>query len=261
MRFKRLKHLVGGYILESTAALQASLLQNTINQKDYHPFIFFGRGRSGSTLLVEMLNAHPSVTCLGEILRYRTFAPVKYIDNCLNACGSDHRGFKLLSYQVKTLCSPNKQASIRRWLEDNNVTIFHLHRENTLNHAISNIYANRRNVYHSTNKQAKRHNSIHIAPDELLKWMDGSLRLLDFEKEFLDGLKYMNIIYERDLSDAEDQHKTYSAILEQLKLPHHEYTTKLKKVTPPDLKHLIINYAEIEQTLTNTAFEKYLPSK
>lgn len=252
-----LKHALGGHLLEARAFFEAIATRNDPDSPPSY-FVFFGRGRSGSTLLVELLDGHPQIACLGEILRFRTFAPASYIRNCMKTCDAPRRGFKLLSYQVRTLCSPARQSAIRDWMEENRVTVFHLRRENLLRHAVSNIYAERRGAYHSTDKGAATRQSIHIEPEELLRWMDGSKALLEFELGFLEGLDRFEIVYEKHLSDAERQQQTYSEILAKLDLPHHPSSTTLKKVTPPDLRQLIENFSEIERALSGTAHEQHL---
>lgn len=252
-----LKHALGGHLLETRAFFKSIATRNDAGLPPAY-FIFFGRGRSGSTLLVELLDRHPQIACLGEILRFRTFAPASYIRNCMKTCAAPRRGFKLLSYQVRTLCSPAQQSSIREWMEENRVTVFHLRRENLLRHAVSNIYAARRGAYHSTDKRAARRQSIRIEPEELLHWMDGSKALLEFELAFLEGLDRFEIIYEKHLSDAERQRETYSEILAKLDLPHYPSSTTLKKVTPPDLRELIENFSEIERALSGTVHEQHL---
>ncbi len=42
-------------------------------------FIIFGQGRSGSTLLKQLLDSHPEITCEGELLNVED----KYVTNPL----------------------------------------------------------------------------------------------------------------------------------------------------------------------------------
>ncbi len=257
---KSLQHKFGGYLLEGNAIVQTFLSEQGKHNQGAVQFVLFGRGRSGSTLVVEMLDAHPLATCLGEILRYPTIAPIPYIQNRLSVCPTPVRGFKLLSYQVKELCSVRKQQAIRRWLMDNKATIFHLRRDNLLNHAVSNIYAARRGAYHSTDQHADKHQAILIEPDELLRWMDGSRSLLEFEMALLDGLERTDLVYERDLATPEAQTETHSRLLNALRLPTHDYRSTLKKVTPPDLRLLISNFDAIAEALRGTPYEQFLPN-
>jgi hypothetical protein len=87
--------------------------------------------------------------------------------------------------------------------------------------------------------------------------MDGSLRLLDFERHFLDGLDTFEIVYERDLEDAGAQVRTNRAILDYLGLEHQDFTVGLEKVTPRDYEELISNWAEIKRHFKGAQFESY----
>jgi LPS sulfotransferase NodH len=238
---QRTKRVFGGHALEASAAIRA-LFARPAGQAE-RLFMVFGRGRSGSTLLVNMLDAHPEVTCLGEILRYRTFFPVPYITNALSALPTPCRGFKLLSYQLRS----------------NEVRVIHMRRDNLFSHAVSNIYATRRGAYHSTDRQARAHRRIHIDPGEIRSWMDGSRALLMFEREFLADMAPLEVVYERDLEDAARQAGTYAAAIDYLGLAAHPPVVTLEKVTPRDYPALISNYAEIRRALQGTEYAAYLP--
>lgn len=255
--YPTIKRNLGGSVLEARAMLRRLTDGSGVAVEERRPFILFGRGRTGSTVLVQMLDSHPDVTCLGEILRFRTLAPVTYINNSLASLKTRHQGFKLLSYQVRTLCSPANQRRIRDWILENDAKIVHLHRDSLLEHAISNIYAVRRRVYHSTDRKSAQHKPIHIEPAELAERMDGSLQLLDFERQFLDGLPTLEIVYERDLEDAASQRRTYEAILDYLGLEPQRFEVGLEKVTPRNYEELISNWAEIKRHFEGTAFERY----
>lgn len=258
-----LKTRLGGHLLEGRAALRAIPHRLKNNPRPGKLFVLFGRGRSGSTLLVKMLDAHPDVTCLNEILRYKTFAPTAYFDNVLAPVDTACAGFKLLSYQVRRYNSQRKRNNIREWLTSKEVTIFHLKRRNLFNHAISNIYARRRAVFHSTDQNAGQHATVHIEPGELMAWMSGSETLLAFEDDFLAGLETREIVYERDLEDAAKQTTTFHRLREALSLKDVDVDidVSLKKVTPPNYRRLISNFAEIEAALRGTGFERYLPDR
>ena len=51
----------------------------TSSRKPPTKFVIFGRGRSGSTLLVSLLNSNPDIHCDGEILSRKKLFPEKVI--------------------------------------------------------------------------------------------------------------------------------------------------------------------------------------
>ncbi len=250
-----LQHKFGGYLLEANAGIRTALSRDVPAKRK---FVLFGRGRSGSTLLQTMLDSHSKIDCQGEILRYRTLQPLPYVQNTMHRSTAPVRGFKLLSYQLRDLCSTKNQFRFRDWLEINNVSVVHLQRTNLFRHALSNLYARQRQAYHSTDKKAEAHATIHIDVDELINWMEGSKTLLDYELEFLDGLPRHEVIYENDLATPEAQTATYNAITKSLGLEPEPIQVQLKKITPKDLSQIATNHEEIHARLKKTEYGIFL---
>lgn len=253
----RFKRALGGPLLEASAALRAA--RHPPADPGWRPFVVFGRGRSGSTLLVQMLEAHPELSCLGEILRYPPLSPVRYVENRLRALPTPRRGFKLLSYQVRGLRTAADRAAIRVWLVDRDARVIRLRRENLFDHAVSNIYAARRGAYHSTDRRAGRHLRLRIEVAELRGWMEGSAALLSFEDDFLGDLPRLELGYERDLATGAARSAAFRAVADYLGVPHLDVQPSLQRVTPRDYRDLILNYREIEAGLGGTDLARYLP--
>lgn len=110
-------------------------------------FAIFGRGRSGSTVLTSLLNAHRHISCEGEILHDRVFFPRLHIDWCASRCQSEVYGFKLLSYQLRDVQPIGNPARFLRSLYDGGYQFIYLTRRNLLFHALSNLNA-RQNKFH-----------------------------------------------------------------------------------------------------------------
>jgi hypothetical protein len=257
LRLAGFKRAFGGPLLEAAAATRA--LTRKGGRRDGPEFVIFGRGRSGSTMLVEMLDGHPDIACLGEILRYRALAPLFYLDNCLSGLAAPVRGFKLLSYQVRTSCGPSARSRIRERLIDGGVKVLHIRRENLFGHAVSNIYAARRGAYHSTDARAGRHRRIRIEPQELLAWMRGSEDLLRFEEHFLAGMPRHDIVYERDLEPPAARAAAHAGVTDFLGVARGSFGVRLEPVTPRDYRMLILNYGEVEAGLRGTPYAQFLP--
>src|SRR5262245_59649309 len=75
-------------------------------------FVIYGQSRSGSTLLVELLDSQPNVDCDNELFnevkefrrrlisRLVKFCPYSYVDHKSRRCACDAYGFKFLVNQV-----------------------------------------------------------------------------------------------------------------------------------------------------------------
>ncbi|MEM9980263.1 MAG: hypothetical protein AAF808_21770, partial [Cyanobacteria bacterium P01_D01_bin.2] len=90
--------------LKQQLRLYRDLIQTQSNQSSQR-FIIFGRGRSGSTALVSLLNCLPKVYCDGEILEQRVLWPQSYVKakaHTVQACATVY-GCKILSYQLRDI--------------------------------------------------------------------------------------------------------------------------------------------------------------
>ena len=248
----------GGYLLEARAAAEAVKRSSRGGPGVEAPFVIFGRGRSGSTLLVNLLDSHPDVTCLGEILRYPVVFPHTYIANCVSHRGAKAVGFKLLSYQLKNgLDLPSGGPFLRKLVKDG-YRIVYLHRENLFRHAISNLYAVKRGVYHQDKAAGAPQPKIIIRPKEMLAWMEGSEGLGVYEREALAGLDYTEIRYERDLATPDVQERTTQRLINDLGLPPAPSSAPLRKVTPEALGDFVANIDELTAAVADSRFAPFL---
>ena len=79
-------------------------------------FIIFGWGRSGSILLVSLLDSHNKIHCDGEILHNPVLSPHLQIKLCASRCHKPIYGFKLLTYQIKQVQQIKKPCKFVRQL-------------------------------------------------------------------------------------------------------------------------------------------------
>lgn len=249
------KRRLAGYVLETQSVLRGIGETPTVPE---HRFVLFGRGRSGSTLLVQMLDANPAIGCLDEVLRFRTLRPVAMVDRELGRLQKPIRGFKLLSYQVRTLHNQKQGAALYDWMTEPSVKVFHLQRDNILRHALSNIYAETRATYHSTDKRAGQTDKITISPEQLFSWMRGSLDLLEWEKQYLGKMEREVIVYERDLATPERQRATLERVSRALGVPPVASEAPLRKVTPREYGAFIENWADLRTAIAGSEFAPYL---
>jgi LPS sulfotransferase NodH len=244
---------VGGPVLEAKFAL-ARAPQTPPARR----FVLFGRGRSGSTLLLSLLSSHPQVRCAGEELRYRTLAPAAHIRRVLAKGRAEVSGCKLLSYQMRSVHGMAPDTGFLRDLAADGVDILYLKRENLLSHGLSNLYARARRAYHSTDARAGQGRKIHLDPAELIAWMEGSEALNAYEDAVLKGVDALPLTYERDLMTPEAQAATHARLLARFGLAHAPARTDLRKVTPRALPDLVDNSAEVLKALRGTRFARFI---
>lgn len=222
-------------------------------------FVVFGQGRSGSTLLVSLLDSHREIRCDGEILSKRVWFPYSHVKACCASARAPVYGCKILSYQLRMVQPGRDLGRFVKRLADDGFRIIYLRRENALSHAVSNIRA-RKFGFHSRDlpKSSARPSAISIGLDELIQWAERAELNWDHESSLLEGVPHLALTYERDLEDAGQQQRTASRAFEFLGLQPQAATSPLKRVSPSRLSDSISNYSEIAESLLGTRWEKYL---
>ena len=247
-----------GYALEAGTLARAAGARLSGRPRPETKFLIFGRGRSGSTLLTKLLDSHDDIACYGEILRYRSIAPGLQLRLALDVAPARVAGCKMLSYQMRTIHGMPTNSRFLHDLADQGVQIIYLKRTNLLRHAISNLYARKRGAYHSSDRKADKAATVTILPEEIEAWMDGSAALNDYEQAVLAGVPHTSLTYEGDLSNEEDQMRTYRRLLDQFGLPYTEPKIALRKVTPSDMTQIIENHATLIPALQNSKYGHFL---
>ncbi len=217
-------------------------------------FFIFGRGRSGSTLLVDILNGIPELFCDGEIFANGIKNEHCTIHRRISLHPSKFYGFKVLGYQLYK-SGETRQMAFLDYLQNNGFQMIYLRRENLVKHAISNIRA-RNFTFHS--KMGTNENKMMVNPNELLKWVTGSEKQYQIEKQIIARFPHVELIYERNLEQINDQQATLNVLSNFLGTRKALVQTKYKKISPNRLLDSIENYDEIEMVLKNTPYNIYL---
>lgn len=254
-----LQRRLGGVLLEAGSAGITLTRRLAGAPKPEHRFILFGRGRSGSTLLVSMLDNHPAITCAGEVLRFRTINPAAHLHRVLDAGKTPVSGAKLLSYQMRTIHKMPPNSDFLRRLADQGVTIIYLARENLVRHAVSNIYARTQRIYHLTNAITPGPRpKITISADQICTWIDGSARLGDYEQAVLRDVPHLPLTYESDLATSPARTATWGRLLQHFGQTDQPLRTTLQKVTADDLRQIIANHDALMEALSHTRYARFL---
>lgn len=250
------------HILQLAEWRAASLLRGC--QLSPKRFILFGRGRSGTTTLVSLLNSHPQIVCEGEILALPVFFPRQHVlARCANS-GAAVYGCKILSYQVSQVQPIKERQQFISDLSRLGFQIIYLKRRNLLQHALSNMRARQFGFHSKTSELAPGAGSagapaaITVDPDELLRWMQGSAHLERFESEALQDVPHLPLVYEDHLADASSHEATAASAFDFLGLDHVPVSTEYRKLSPASLRDSVANYDELVQALHGTPFAPYL---
>lgn len=218
-------------------------------------FLIFTFGRSGSNLLVSLLDSHPMISCNSELLLKRVLFPKQYL-KCKERLGTKSiYGFKLLSSHFRIQKIPNPREFFNSLYQDG-YSIISLRRRNAFRQSISHLYAEHRGKFHHFRDSGEqKFNSMRLDLEALQNELDLVDELLVLEDSLLAQVPYLRLYYEDDLQDAINHQATVDRVCEYIGIPTAPVTTNLIKTTPEDLTEIIENYAELEAFISGTRFE------
>jgi hypothetical protein len=231
-------------------------------------FVIFGQGRSGSTLLVKMLNAHPDITCDLEVMNARLWGRIsrrlllplwRYYPIPLFSYKAARRqrrayGFKLFFDHCKRTDIVLAQMYRQGW------RIIYNQRRDVLTQAISLGVAQTTHRWHRRNGKPVESTTIFIQPALVLTRLATYLADKKRITGLLAKLPHLDICYEDDLEDTSVWERTSSRLLEYLGLPVMPLTASQVKTWDRPYSELIDNYAEIIAAVRNSEYAYLLDS-
>lgn len=231
---------------------------------DIIKFVIFAQGRSGSSLLVDLLNNHPDIRCDGEILNVvhagKKFFPTFYVKSMAKTSKEEIYGFKVKLYQLHSDSKPDQNVNAGQFIINLHKTgwkIIYIKRNNIFRQAISGLVAKSRGKWHHHQNQGNLALSkIKINPDKLLKSLRGREKYLCDEKEILKTVPHLKIIYEIDL--LKNREKTIDNVFKYLEAHPYPVKTNLVRTSKDNIDDIIVNYKEIKDYFLNTKYARFL---
>lgn len=181
------------------------------------PFMIFGRPRSGSTLLVRLLDQVPGVRCDGELLHYGLISPLGLLSRLPRRAASAAYGVKVLSYQLTEIQRIRRPLAFFDRVCAMGYHIIHLRRD-TWSQTVSLTRAAASGSYHGDRSKTK-HTELFIDPRrfmDLLAWND---RMLRYEDEVMQHLQCHTLQYETALRDRTQHQRVVDDISAMLGVP------------------------------------------
>lgn len=246
-----------GYPLEVRNRLQNAFGEKNNPEKK---FVIFTSGRSGSTLLVDLLNSSSAIQCDDELLKRRVAFPISLVRSFEQQSKRSIYGFKLLSYQLLNVQTgiKDKQIFLDKLIHQEGYQLIHLSRNNKAKQALSIIYAFYRGQWHnqqgSKQKEAKR---FELNPDTYLHFLEELTVLEKFEQSMVSKYDHLSLTYEKDLRQPAQYEESMQRVSEYLGVEIARPETNLKKVTPSKLSDMISNQEALIEAVRNSRFEEY----
>jgi LPS sulfotransferase NodH len=245
-------------------------------------FVILGIQRTGTILLVNLLDSHPDAVCLGELFQHRAdriqysvpryqlsiqrsafhhvlgllfegYAIRKYLHNVFSSFEVPVMGFKLMLDQAQ------RHPAVLAYLKKNGFRVVQITRENLLKTHLSRLRARQTGVYVSADQAPA--NKLVVPADSLLD----DLEALAIENATLENLvqdldlDHTNVVYER--LAGEEHESELPKLLAFLGLEADiRLQTKTVKLTPDDLRMAVMNYDELVAVLKESPHERFLSS-
>jgi LPS sulfotransferase NodH len=243
-------------------------------------FVIFGIQRTGTTLLMSLLDQHPDVVCVGELFQYRTedvqygvrrfrayvhdsprrrvldlirFRGIvhDYLDTVYPLFDTSAAGFKIMLDQIR------RYQSVLTYFTQHQFKIIHVTRSNILRTHISRLRARQSGIYHSAQPIAGPKIRVPVTPliQDLSLLEADNAKLTTLVSEL--GLPCHSTTYAKLHGEQWSSEK--EKILSFLGVdPAAELRPTSVKLTPDELESVLANYDEIVRVLENTPYETYL---
>lgn len=255
-------------------------------QTDYVPFVILATGRTGSTMLVSMLQSHPNCVCYSELyhshhpmwfyphLDYRNSETTlamwrgdvdRFLDRLVFAPMSPRThavGFKLLYGDTE----PERwyretqepwRAEVIPSLVRRGARVIHLRRRNRLERYVSMKRADQTRAWVVTDEQAKapRHALLTIDPADCIQSMEALARDEATYAARFDGVSTLDVFYEDLLADPEGVGEQVQRFLD---LPVGTLQARTRKLRQRPLAETIANYDDLAAALDGTPHAQHL---
>lgn len=221
-------------------------------------FCIFAQGRTGSSLLRSLLNTHPEITCVGEVLGPDpVLFPVRFVERHARLTDTPAFGFKVKIYQLTRHQGLADPARFLTALTRRGYHLLYLHRRNVLRQAISNSFALAAGRYHLRAGEKPDVRAIRVDPDRILEVMNRRQEHTELERSVLGDVDAhtLDLAYEDHLLDPSSHQSTVDTIVSFLGLSASvEVTTRFQRIVTGALRERIANFDEVERALAGTPF-------
>lgn len=221
----------------------------------YKKFAVITRSRTGSNLLISLLNSHPQIEANGEVFSSVKNRNCNEIWNTIFSKKSKRIqlvGFKIFYYH------PNESDDKEVWellKNDKTIKIVHLRRENKLRTHVSRLIAGKLDVWKSQNILTPvKEKKVEIEIEELLKdFHETESYEFQTRRDFLNH-PFLELTYE---SLVKDKESLMQAILKFMEVDWVSLESSLRKQNSETLEELIHNYDDIKACLNKTRYSNF----
>ena len=237
--------------------------------------VMFHIGRSGSTVLADLLGQHPQLHWDNEVYLPIFLAwergegsigdgnqidPIQYLADRIDQADATRYGFEVKFFHLKLLGS--SLANYLTCLPLLNVTrVIVLKRKNYLRKIVSSLVAHHTGVFHRLAQEQPSLTRIVLDVERvridfeekpLLAFLHDYDRCFQKLMRLVVDYPHLNLTYEEDI--APDPRLGYRRVCEFLGIAPRQPKIRYRRTTPYKLSEVLSNFAEVEQVLADTPF-------
>jgi hypothetical protein len=224
-------------------------------------FVVLCTARTGSELLVSLLDTHPQVKCDSQILSEEVLFPRRFIEGRAVRAryeGARAYGFKL---HVNEITDVQRLGDAERYLGSllrRGDQIYRLRRRNLLKQVLSFARASQ-SVYHLTAGEAHPcPGALELDPVDVLAGLTVTERQERLADHVLASLPHTTLVYEDDLADLPSQQRTLDRMFEQLGVSRFDVHPAIVPTSPGRMRDAVSNYDALAAVIGQTRFAKFL---
>lgn len=262
--------------VNETVARMSIRARSLLGGRDYKRFVIFGVARTGSTLLLDLLNAQSQVIAFGELFRgdgaigwdippfltqqsprlrrMSEAQPLAFLETAVFRRWPKEIaavGFKLFYHHARS----GPQAAVRDHLRDDpDLAIIHIKRRNILEQYLSLRVAHATNVWSTTKQPDRTAEPIRLDPQECLRHFEEVRAQEAACDAFFAARRILTLSYE-DL--VADRSSTMQSVAAHLGLQFEPVEARLVRQRTQPLSCAIANYDELREVFAGSLWEDF----
>ena len=226
-----------------------------------HPkvkFIVFAQGRTGSTILVDLINQSADVHCDQEIfggsMPIRVLFPKFYKRSLRSFNLKPIYGYRIKIYELTMFQGHTESSAIEAMRKEfsQGYKIIYLHRENKFRQAMSSLVAEARGQFHDKTKGDIKRQKVCIDHTAIPHRIELLNDFTTWEQRALEGFEHLSISYEKDLLIQENHQSTLDKITNYLGSKKATAQSAYKRSSSDDMSEYIENYDEVIEILKSS---------
>lgn len=224
-------------------------------------FVIVTIGRTGSELLVSLLQSHPEIMCDSEVLHRPRPFPGQLIlrRSAMARLRGQAYGFKLLTHHASAI-RPKDPAGYLQSFHQRGFRLVALERRDWLQQSISSLRTMKAPL-HNTRDDRARFAPVRTAPEAILAGLYLIEEAVTFLHSALAEVPTISLVYEEDLEDEEKQQRTIDRICAELGLPPAAITTNLVRITPRTAAEQLENFDEVADLISRTRYRRFVAAE